>query len=175
MEIRVLLPGDDRSRFRSGNIELDRFFHRFAGQNQFRIHVGVTHVAVEQGELIGFATVSAAQVNLVQLPEAARKRLPAYPVPVLRLSRMAVSESMQGRGVGRALLRHVLRLAVGLATDSAGCQGVLVDAKPGAQSFYAAFGFVQLAVDEGRLGALHEIVEMYLGMERILAAVPRAH
>jgi hypothetical protein len=50
MEIRALREGDDRSGFRSGDPDLDRFFLRFAGQNQFRHHVGVTHVAVEDEE-----------------------------------------------------------------------------------------------------------------------------
>jgi len=46
IEIRSLAPADERERFRSGNEDLDRFFYRFAGQNQFRHHVsgnGVTH------------------------------------------------------------------------------------------------------------------------------------
>ena len=34
-EIRVLEPRDDRSAFRSGDDDLDRFFRRFASQNQF--------------------------------------------------------------------------------------------------------------------------------------------
>jgi hypothetical protein len=47
VQIRVLAPGDDRGQFSSGNPDLDRFFHRFAGQNQFRHHIGVTYVAVD--------------------------------------------------------------------------------------------------------------------------------
>jgi len=46
IEIRSLAPADERERFRSGNEDLDRFFYRFAGQNQFRHHVsgnGGTH------------------------------------------------------------------------------------------------------------------------------------
>ena len=57
--VRVLDPSDDRSHFRSGNIDLDRFFQRYAGQNQFRHHIGTTWVAVRGGSLLGFATVSA--------------------------------------------------------------------------------------------------------------------
>jgi hypothetical protein len=44
--IRRLEPSDDRSGLDSGQVELDRFFHRFAGQNPFRHHLGVTYVAV---------------------------------------------------------------------------------------------------------------------------------
>jgi hypothetical protein len=46
IEIRALRKSDDRSSFCSGNIELDRFFQRFAGQNQFQHHIGTTYVAI---------------------------------------------------------------------------------------------------------------------------------
>ncbi len=172
MEIRVLVPSDDRTAFRSGNIELDRFFQRFAGQNQFRLQIGVTHVAVDVGRIVGFATVSAAQVEVSRLPEIERKRLPAYPVPVLRLSRLAVSKGAQGRGVGAALLRHVNLLAVELAMRALGCTGVLVDAKVTAKNFYARYGFIELKADEG--GQL-ETTQMFLGVRRIRGALPTPH
>lgn len=175
MEIRVLLAADDRSRFRSGNIELDRFFQRFAGQNQFRVQLGVTHVAVEQGEICGFATVSAGQVKLIELPSAERKGLPAYPVPVIRLSRLAVASSWQGRGVGAGLLRHVNLHAAEVAKDKVVCAGVLVDAKPEARAFYARYGFVELEVDSGSLAAHLETAQMFLSVRRIRGALPSAH
>jgi GNAT superfamily N-acetyltransferase len=174
MEIRVLLPSDDRRNFSSGSIELDRFFQRFAGQNQFRVQIGVTHVAIEERRILGFATVSAAQVKLVQLPEVERKGLPAYPVPVIRLSRLAVSAEAQGRGIGAALLRHVGLLAVELSTDKVGCAGVLVDAKPEAKAFYARYGFVELEVEEGALADHLDSRQMFLGVRRIRAALPSA-
>jgi GNAT superfamily N-acetyltransferase len=175
MEIRVLLPTDERRHFSSGNIELDRFFQRFAGQNQFRLHLGVTHVAIEAGAVLGFATVSAAQVRVRELSPADRKGLPAYPVPVIRLSRLAVAQTAQGRGIGAALLRHVNLLAVELSRDKIGCAGVLVDAKPEARAFYARYGFIDLALEEGALAAHLQATQMFLGVRRIRAALPSTH
>ena len=43
IEVRLLRQEDDRSRFRSGQPDLDRFFARYAGQNQFRHHIGSTY------------------------------------------------------------------------------------------------------------------------------------
>jgi GNAT superfamily N-acetyltransferase len=174
MELRVLLATDDRRSFHSGNIELDRFFQRFAGQNQFRVQLGVTHVATEGGEILGFATVSAAQVKHASLPAAERKGLPAYPVPVIRLSRLAVSATAQGRGVGAALVRHVNLLAVELAMAKVGCAGVLVDAKPEAKGFYARYGFIELEVEEGALSDHLQTTQLFLGVRRIRAAL-RSH
>src|SRR3990172_4027875 len=131
MEIRALREGDDRSRFDSGDPDLDRFLHRFAGQNRFKHYLGVTYVAVHEGALLGFATVAPGHVEIEELPAAARKRLPHYPPPVLRLARLAVDRSARGQGLGRQLLRFVFRLALQMANDY-GCVGVVVDAKPDA-------------------------------------------
>ena len=64
IEIRALREQDDRGSFRSGDEDLDRFFRQFAGQNQFRHHLGVTYVAVDGQNILGFATVSAAHVEI---------------------------------------------------------------------------------------------------------------
>jgi GNAT superfamily N-acetyltransferase len=152
-EIRPLRPDDDRGAFSCGQPDLDRFFHHYAGQNQFRLHLAVTYVATAQGRLLGFATVSVGSLERRSLPSARlRKRLPSYPLPVLRLARLGVDQRAQGVGVGIALLRHVLRMALE-QRDSLGCIGVVTDAKPEALAFYTKYGFEPL---EGvREGALH--------------------
>ena len=55
------------------NSDLDRFFRQFAGQDQFRHHVGVTYLAVDDQHILGFATVAAAHVEIDGLPHAARR------------------------------------------------------------------------------------------------------
>jgi GNAT superfamily N-acetyltransferase len=149
--VRRLEPGDDRSTFESGDIELDRFFQRYAGQNQFRHHLGVTYVALDAGQIVGFATVAPSEVEVEDLPGGRRRSLPNYPLPVLRLARLAVDKQAQGRGAGLALLRWVFVLARQLAHDY-GCIGIVVDAKPGAVAFYERFQFVPLQVVRGELG-----------------------
>lgn len=168
LQVRRLEPGDDRASFRSGNIELDRFFSRYAGQNQFRHHIGTTYVAVEGGAILGFATVAPSELTTSRLPAARRKRLPHYPLPVLRLARLAVDERATGRGVGSTLLRAVLVLTQQMAATF-GCAGVLVDAKPEAVAFYAKLGFLALAVESGQLGDRPEPLPMFLELGAIPA------
>ena len=151
IEVRALQPGDDRSRFRSGDPDLDRFFIRYAGQNQFRHHLGVTYVAIDDGAIIGFATVAASHVEAEALPNAATQRRIPYPLPVLRLARLAVDERSQGHGVGRDLLRFVFRLAHDMS-GRVGCAGVLVDAKADATAFYEQYGFIRMPMVQGELG-----------------------
>lgn len=166
--VRLLAPSDDRSGFRSGNIDLDRFFLRYAGQNQFRHHIGTTWVGVHGARILGFVTVSAAHLEVGELPEGLRRRLPAYPLPVLRLARLAVAEEARGQGVGRALLRAVFTLAWRMA-DELVCVGVVVDAKADAVGFYERLGFRPLRYTKGGLGDRPEPTVMFLE----LAAIPR--
>jgi GNAT superfamily N-acetyltransferase len=173
IEIRALREGDDRTAFRSGDADLDRFFHRFAGQNQFRHHLGVTYVAVQDRSVLGYATVAAAHVEIEDLPPATRRKLPRYPLPVLRLARLAVDQSAHGQGVGLQLLRFVLRLARQMA-DEYGCVGVVVDAKPEAEAFYAKYGFVAVDAVEGRSDARPVPTPMFLSMRAISEAISQS-
>lgn len=164
--IRRLEPDDDRERFCSGHPDVDRFFHGFAGQNQFRHHVGVTYIAVEDDAILGFVTVSPSEIEIDALPADRRRRLPRYPLPVLRLARLAVAENAQDRGVGQALLRFALTLARRMA-DEIGCVGVVVDAKPEAQTFYRRYGFELASAVEGLLLDRPEPIPMFLPLSAI--------
>lgn len=169
MEIRALRETDDRTEFRSGDPDLDRFLSKYAGQNQFRHHIGTTYVAEEGGRIVGYATVAPGQVEFEGLSEGRRKKLPRYPLPVLRLARLAVDQAAQGQGVGTALLRFVFQLALRLAGEF-GCTGVVVDAKPGAVSFYEGLGFFTLEVLEGHGASRPVPTSMFLPIRDIRAA-----
>jgi GNAT superfamily N-acetyltransferase len=173
IEIRALREADDQSQFRSGDPDLDRFFQRFAGQNQFRHHLGVTYVAAEDGRILGFATIAPGHVEIEGLPSAARAKLPRYPLPVLRLARLAVDASAAGAGLGKALLRFVLELAARMADDY-GCVGVIVDAKRGAIPFYEKYGFVPVEAVEGGADARPRPTPMFLAMRAIKATLGRS-
>ena len=174
MEIRALRTSDDRSAFQSGDEALDRFLRRYAGQNQFRHYLGVTYVAVEDDRILGFATVAARHVDMEDLPERVRKRLPRYPMPALGLARLAVDQSAPSMGVGRRLLRFVLELASKMA-DELGCGAVVVDAKPGAVDFYAKYGFAPFEPLEGQSEARPRPTAMYLMMQDLKAAAEPEH
>ena len=169
LELRVLRPEDDRSTFRSGNPALDYFFRQYAGQNQFRHHIGTTYVAVESSRILVYATVSPAHLECEKLAESERKRLPSYPLPVLRLARLATAEDSQGLGVGKALLRHVCLLSTRMSTDF-GCVGLLVDAKLEAVDYYEAFGFLPLQPVTGE--ATMQPVPLFLAIQKLVSLLP---
>lgn len=152
LRVRRLSEADDRSKFSCGDPDLDRFFRKYGGQNQFAHHLGVTYVAVAspRPDVLGFATVASGALVRDRMPATLRKRLPSYPLPILRLARLGVAERAQGRGIGKLLLRTVFALAH-LQADATGCVGVAVDAKEEAVSFYLPYGFEPLEVVIGSL------------------------
>jgi predicted N-acetyltransferase YhbS len=107
-------------------------------------------VAVGDGTVVGYATVAPGSITIDQLPRPERRRLPGYPLPILRLARLAVATTRHGRGIGSRLVRFSLERAREMA-DRFGCIGVGVDAKPAAAGFYARLGFADLVVENGEL------------------------
>jgi ribosomal protein S18 acetylase RimI-like enzyme len=170
VEIRPLARDDDRSSFSCGQPDLDRFFEHYAGQNQFKLHLAVTYVAVVDQRIVGFATVASSSLERTSVPSSRlRKRLPNYPLPVLRLARLGVDTRAQGLGIGKALLRHVLSLAVE-QRERLGCVGVVTDAKTDAVAFYKGLGFEVLdGVREGHL--VSEPTPMFLAIATIESAL----
>lgn len=169
VEVRRLQPDDDRATFRSGHADLDRFFELYAGQNQFRHAIGTTWVAIDDGSILGYATIAATQVTVEELPAARRARLPRYPLPALRLARLAVSETARGRRIGSLLVQAVLDLAVAMS-EQVGCWAVVVDAKPDAVGFYEGLGFERLVLLEGGSGDRPAPTPMFLPLVDILEA-----
>ena len=165
--VRELRESDDRKKFRSGHTDLDLFFTRYAGQNQFKLHIGTTYVAIDEREVIvGFVTVASCSIEVGDVPKRLAKRLPSYPVPALRLARMAVADGRKGAGVGGLLMKAVFIIAREQARRS-GCAFVVVDAKPGAETYYEKFGFEAFPVDAGELESKPTPTSMALELEAI--------
>ena len=161
VEIRALRKTVRRESFGSGDEALDLYFRRYAGQNQFRHHLGVTYVAIEDERVLGFVTVSPGSLDAEELPSG--RPLPPYPVPILRVARLAIDESARGRRLGEALLRFSIELAEQMR-DEFGCVGLLVDAKPGAVKFYERYGFQVVRIVEGATEQKPDPIPLFLGL-----------
>jgi len=136
----------NRDGFDCGVPSLNEYLKRYALQN-LRKNVGVTIVATsgeDRKRVLGYYSVSMAQVEFDQMPEDLAKGLPRYPVPAMRLGRLAVDVSTRGMGVGADLLRDALMRAIGLSREVGTCV-VLVDAiDDKAKAFYLHYGFIPL-------------------------------
>lgn len=139
-----------RASFRCGEPSLDDFLARYASQNH-RSGLATTHVLIDEAapaRILGYASVAMAEVRLDALQDQDRARLPRYPLPALRLARLAVDETAQGQGHGEALLGFVIDRARTLRATEVGVCLVVVDALHArAAAFYEQYGFRPTAHD----------------------------
>ncbi|MCK5122519.1 MAG: GNAT family N-acetyltransferase [Methylococcales bacterium] len=166
IQFRVLDASDKRTSFCCGNIDLDRFFQRYAGQNQFRHHVGITYVMLVKNCIAGFVTVSAGEISVENLPGSLRRRLPEYPLPIMRIARLAIDEQFQRLGLGKKILRASFQLAFEMKARF-GCIGIVVDAKQQSIDFYKKLGLVPLQTLAGELGDRPQPQPLFLSIRTI--------
>jgi ribosomal protein S18 acetylase RimI-like enzyme len=133
----------DRSLFRSGSEQLDRYLREQVTQDISR-RVAACFVALEERKrIIGYYTLASASVPLTSLPHESRKKLPRYTaVPTVRMGRLAVDQAFQGVGLGGALLADAIYRTVRSEIAS---YALIVDAKSDdAAAFYRHHGFISL-------------------------------
>lgn len=138
----------DRDGFACGEPTLDAYLQQQAGQHQ-RDGIATTHLVIDDdpigderpARILGYCSLAAAQLTLAELQPEDRKRLPRYPVPAVRVGRLAVATDAQGRGIGRLLLGHAVNSALALRAQL-GVRVLVVDAlHDRAAAFYRGYGF----------------------------------
>lgn len=144
--IEALTRDHDRACFDCGDPALNEFLARFARQNQDS-GLARTFVAVSPEEplrLAGYYSLTVGAISRENLPASAAKRLPAFPLPIARLARLAVDRARQGRALGEHLLMDALARCLRVAED-VGLLAVVIDAKhERARAFYARYEFDSL-------------------------------
>lgn len=105
----------------------------------------------DDGRIAGYFSLTVGQVDTLDAPERIRKGMGQYPVPVVILARLAVSQQDQGRGIGFGLLQDAIRRTL-LIAEQAGIRAMLthpIDEK--AAQFYTRFGFIASPLREQQL------------------------
>ena len=147
LTVRPLDESHDRAAFTCGVDSLDRYLHTQAGQDVRRRANGVFVLAAAgvPSRVLGYYTLAATALPPDEVPEAARKHIPRYPlVSATLIGRLAVASACQGRRLGAVLLADALRRAHASAA-TVGSSMVVVDAlDERVAAFYAAHGFVPL-------------------------------
>jgi len=99
----------------------------------------------------GYFSLTVGQVDTLEAPERIRKGMGQYPVPVVILARLAVSQQDQGRGVGFGLLQDAIRRTM-LIAEQAGIRAMLTHPiDEDAAKFYTRFGFIASPLREQQL------------------------
>jgi len=89
--------------FNSGVAELDHWLRRRARSNQAS-GASRTFVVCDESRVIAYYALASGAVKQPEAPGRFRRNMPD-PIPVAVLGRLAIDESYQGRGIGRALVR----------------------------------------------------------------------
>jgi GNAT superfamily N-acetyltransferase len=136
----------DRKGFDCGDAELGEFLLKYARQSH-ESGSAKTFCAIDDaqpGKVLGFYSITPAQLDYARTPEGLRKGLPRHEVGGFRLARLATDRSVQGQGLGGQLLGAAARRAI-LAAASVGGLILLIDAKnERAADWYASYGGVRL-------------------------------
>lgn len=132
-------PWHDVEPFQSGVETLDTWLKRRALKNQGS-GASRTFVVCKGARVVAYYALASSAVTVDAAPGRFRRNMPD-PIPVVVLGRLAVDQSQQGRGLGRALIQDAGRRVV-QAADTIGVRGLLVHAlSADAKVFYERLGF----------------------------------
>ncbi len=147
---RPLSEEDERSQFDCGRDSLNAWFRRHGWHN----HVsGISRISVicdaGTGSIVGYVTLSAAQIEREFLAKAHQRNKPD-PVPATLLGQLAIHKTHQGQGHARSLLLFAVTAAL-RASREVGSFGVLTHPIDGqVRQFYRRWGFEEVPFDPKR-------------------------
>ena len=147
LRIAPLDADHDRAAFACGVESLDTYLRSHAGQDVRKKAnaVFVMTPANEPARVLGYTALCATAIAQGDVPEAARKHIPRYPLlSATLIGRLAVARERHGERLGSILLADALERTL-TGANTVGSSMIVVDAiDERATGFYAAHGFVRL-------------------------------
>lgn len=146
----LLTGAHDVSVFDSGVASLDDWLRRRAAANQLSGASRTYVVATPHQQVLGYYAFVSGALAAIEAPGGVKRNMPD-PIPMAVLGRLAVDRSVQGKGLGVALLQDAV-LRMRQAASILGIRGMLVHAiSAEAQAFYEHHGFVSSATNSRTL------------------------
>jgi GNAT superfamily N-acetyltransferase len=158
-------PAHDRAAFTCGVASLDAYLKTQASQDVRRKANAVFVLArVAQPErILGYFTLCATALAHGDVPEAARRHVPRYPLVSATLTgRLAIASDHQRYGLGGVLLARALRASYDSAATVGSCMIVVDAIDERAAAFYEAHDFTRLP-DSLRLVMAMRSIEKLVG------------
>jgi hypothetical protein len=147
---RPLAEGDERNHFDCGRDSLNAWFRRHAWHNHATGNSRVSVICdAGTGLIVGYVTLSAAQIEREFLAKAHRRNKPD-PVPATLLGQLGIDKAYQCQGHARSLLLFALMTALRASRD-VGSFGVLTHPlDEQVRQFYRRWGFEDVPFDPSR-------------------------
>lgn len=135
----------DTTAFTCGVESLDHWLKQRALKNQ-ATGASRTFVVCEGNRVVAYYALASSAVAAGVATGRLRRNMPD-PIPVVVLGRLAIDQSLQGSGMGRALVRDACMRVIA-AADAIGIRGMVVHAlSASAQAFYERVGFEPSPLD----------------------------
>ncbi len=141
-----LAPHHRLDDFCCGVATLDDWLKKRARANQVN-GASRTYVTHDDGAVVGYYSIASSSITVTEAAGKFKRNMPD-PIPVVVLGRLAISDTHQGKGIGKALMRDAIA-RITAAGDEIGIRGVDVHAiNQSAKDFYLSLGFRQSPTHE---------------------------
>ena len=153
----------DKQTFDCGYESLNVFLQKYALQND-KNNSSRTYVSLCETtkKIAGYYTLTYGSISHAAATSQVKRRMPNYPIPVMILARLAVSNEYKQLGLGKGLLKDAL-LRTMQASDIAGLRAIIAHAKDiKAKNFYLKNGFEESILDEYHLMLSIQDIELNL-------------
>jgi GNAT superfamily N-acetyltransferase len=162
LRIAALTRDHELGQLDSGAPEFDDWLRRFAlvagAAGTARIYV-----LAEDQRVLGYHALTPGSVDRRELPERHARGMPAHPIGVILLARLAVARSLQGQGYGRALAADAAVRTL-QAAELVSARAMLVHARDErAAAFHECLGFTRSPTDDLHLLVLIKDLRRTLG------------
>jgi Predicted acetyltransferase len=128
--------------FDCGKLTLNHWLIHHARQAQTSGSARTFVVADQENRVAAYFSLTVGQVDTVEAPERIRAGMGRFPLPVVILARLAVSQGSQGCGLGVGMLQDAIRRTLVIA-EQAGIRVILTHPiDEDAARFYTRFGFI---------------------------------
>ncbi len=169
LTLREIEPGDRVAGLSLGNSAFTplKSFLRNHAQSFHTSNIAKSYVLVplDGNRVYGYVTLMSSEVTLAGHKFEDCPHATGYKTyPAVKIARLAIDQSLQGSGYGRALIDWSISVAQNQIMPHIGCRFVIVDSKRESMRFYEKSGFTFLDTEKNRDSA-HPL--MFLDLHKL--------
>jgi len=148
IKIEILEEKHNLTDFSCGNKDIDDFIHKEAWTFQNE-RLGVSYVFSHNGKVVGFLTLSMADLRKEKMENEDRLQIGKENYPALQISQLATCKEHMEKGIGTYICDFCLSKALEFS-KRIGCRLLVLNAVRDSIGFYEKYGFKMLPKQEER-------------------------